>query len=336
MSYTRHYTETIHYSGQVSYPASQNGGYKSFSGSETVHITIHVDTDPFDKSVSDCNRSLNGLTAAVVATSAAEVESKKESSRRIADSIIRGFFNYVGADISQKIKELSSKCEATLMAMLSHKQSCESKSSQMKTDYERITKRYSKVFDDLDNELVSRVKAMDASTMSFVESSRAVLDKGTDTELLGLATVAANENIGLDTMLACSHIKKQASSLIERMHTFLHGNYVLTNTVRDMLHDEVEGQDISMPVLYMESVDKDSNLDSRVVGPEKDFGLTSEVSSGVRNGFMSPRLKWKEMKTRHLEEINTYINSMIAQDGLDARVVETMREIMKNSTVQTI
>lgn len=154
MSYRRSYTGYVHYSGTVSYPASQNGGSVSYSGSEPVYITIDVDTNAFDASVGHCNNAVNALTGAVVATEAAQVESKRQASKQIASTIVKGFFDYVGADLSQKIKELSSKCESLFIALMGHKDNCLSKSKQMQDDYNRISKRYSKIFEDLDKETV--------------------------------------------------------------------------------------------------------------------------------------------------------------------------------------
>ena len=145
MSYTRRYTGYVHYSGTVSYPASERGGSVSYSGEEPVYITIDVDTDAFDASVGNCNTAVNGLTSAVVATEAAQVESKRRASKQIAAAIVKGFFDYVGADLSQRIKELASKCESLFVALLGHKDTCLSKNKQMQDDYNRITKRYSMI-----------------------------------------------------------------------------------------------------------------------------------------------------------------------------------------------
>ena len=181
MSYRQSYTGYVHYSGTVSYPASQNGGSVSYSGSEPVYITIDVDTNAFDSSVANCNSAVNGLTTAVVATEAAQVESKRRTSTQIAASIVKGFFEYVGADLSQKMKELSSKCESLFVALMGHKDNCLAKSSQMQDDYNRIFKRYAKIFDDLDKETVSRIEVLDRPTFQFADSTQKVL--------IGIATL---------------------------------------------------------------------------------------------------------------------------------------------------
>ena len=142
-----------------------------------MNITVYVDTDEFDRSVRHCNTSLNGLTAAVIATEAAQVESKKASSKRIADTIIKGFFNYVGADLAQKIKELAAKCEATFLELMDQKRTCMEKTTQMRNDYQMISKRYSKIFEDLDRETISRIEQLDRPAFQFAETAQAVADR---------------------------------------------------------------------------------------------------------------------------------------------------------------
>ena len=99
MSYTRRFSRniTVHYSGNVSYPPSQHGGTKYYSGSttETVYFDVTVDTDPFDKEVHEMKGHVDLLTGSVVATEAAHVNSIDEKSRQIGDTIIRGFFKTV-------------------------------------------------------------------------------------------------------------------------------------------------------------------------------------------------------------------------------------------------
>lgn len=110
MSYSRSFTKTIaiHYSGTVNYPASQNGGSVSFSGTEyeDVTVNVHVDTAPFDASVDHCNTSVGVLTGAVVATEAAQTASIRKNALKVGNTIIEGFFKTVRSEISQQIMEL--------------------------------------------------------------------------------------------------------------------------------------------------------------------------------------------------------------------------------------
>lgn len=337
MSYRRSYTGYVHYSGTVSYPASQNGGSVSYSGSEPVYITIDVDTNAFDASVGHCNNAVNALTGAVVATEAAQVESKRQASKQIASTIVKGFFDYVGADLSQKIKELSSKCESLFIALMGHKDNCLSKSKQMQDDYNRISKRYSKIFEDLDKETVSRIEVLDKPTFQFAESAQNLVDRNGNTELLGISTISANENIKLETVLSCSHVKQQASVLLDKANCYLQGTYRLANSVRDMLDDSQAENDILLPVMFVESVKNIENKETRIIGTDDSFTPSGDaVDSTLRSKFMSKDVEWGNMNSNDFDKVISYLNAEVQSDQMDDRTLKTMLGLLKGQAIQTI
>ena len=337
MSYRRSYTGYVHYSGTVSYPASQNGGSVSYSGSEPVYITIDVDTNAFDASVGHCNNAVNALTGAVVATEAAQVESKRQASKQIASTIVKGFFDYVGADLSQKIKELSSKCESLFIALMGHKDNCLSKSKQMQDDYNRISKRYSKIFEDLDKETVSRIEVLDKPTFQFAESAQNLVDRNSNTELLGISTISANENIKLETVLSCSHVKQQASVLLDKANCYLQGTYRLANSVRDMLDDFQAENDILLPVMFVESVKNIENKEIRIIGTDDSFTPSGDaVDSTLRSKFMSKDVEWGNMNSNDLDKVISYLNAEVQSDQMDDRTLKTMLGLLNGQAIQTI
>lgn len=337
MSYRRSYTGYVHYSGTVSYPASQNGGSVSYSGSEPVYITIDVDTNAFDASVGHCNNAVNALTGAVVATEAAQVESKRQASKQIASTIVKGFFDYVGADLSQKIKELSSKCESLFIALMGHKDNCLSKSKQMQDDYNRISKRYSKIFEDLDKETVSRIEVLDKPTFQFAESAQNLVDRNSNTELLGISTISANENIKLETVLSCSHVKQQASVLLDKANCYLQGTYRLANSVRDMLDDSQVENDILLPVMFVESVKNIENKETRIIGTDDSFTPSGDaVDSTLRSKFMSKDVEWGNMNSNDFDKVISYLNAEVQSDQMDDRTLKTMLGLLNGQAIQTI
>lgn len=337
MSYRRSYTGYVHYSGTVSYPASQNGGSVSYSGSEPVYITIDVDTNAFDASVGHCNYAVNALTGAVVATEAAQVESKRQASKQIASTIVKGFFDYVGADLSQKIKELSSKCESLFIALMGHKDNCLSKSKQMQDDYNRISKRYSKIFEDLDKETVSRIEVLDKPTFQFAESAQNLVDRNSNTELLGISTISANESIKLETVLSCSHVKQQASVLLDKANCYLQGTYRLANSVRDMLDDSQAENDILLPVMFVESVKNIENKETRIIGTDDGFTPSGDaVDSTLRSKFMSKEVEWGNMNSNDFDKVISYLNAEVQSDQMDDRTLKTMLGLLNGQAIQTI
>lgn len=337
MSYRRSYTGYVHYSGTVRYPASQNGGSVSYSGSEPVYITIDVDTDDFDASVSNCNQTVNGLTAAVVATEAAQVESKRVTSMQIATTIVKGFFDYVGADLSQKIKELAAKCESLFVALMGHKESCLSKTKQMQEDYNRITKRYTKVFNDLDRETVSRIEILDKPTFNFADVAQKVVNRNSSTELLGISTISANESIELETILSCSHVKQQASMLLEKASDYLQGTYRLNNSVRDMLYDNAEGGDVLIPIMFVESVVNSDNKEVKIISPDNKYmKLDDSMNSQLRSKFISKDIEWDNINSEEFEKIISYLSTDFKLGQIENRALKIMLELLNTQKIQTI
>jgi len=337
MSYKRSYTGYVHYSGTVNYPASQNGGSVSYSGTEPVYITIDVDTNVFDASVANCTDAVNALTGAVVATEAAQVESKRRASKQIASSIVKGFFEYVGADLSQKIKELASKCESLFFALMGHKENCLSKSKQMQDDYNRISKRYSKIFEDLDKETISRIEVLDRPTFQFAETAQNLIYRNSNTELLGISTISANESIKLETVLSCSHVKQQASILLAKANNYLQGTYRLANSVRDMLDESQVEEEIMLPVMFVESVINSDNKGTKIISTDKEFTSSGEsIDSQLRSKFMSKDVEWDDMKTEDLEKVISYLNADVQSGQMEDRTLKTMLGLLNDQAIQTI
>lgn len=337
MSYRRSYTGYVRYSGSVSYPASQNGGSVSYSGTEPVYITIDVDTDVFDASISHCNNAVNGLTTAVVATEAAQVESKRKTSMQIAAAIVKGFFEYVGADLSQKMKELASKCESLFFALMGHKENCLSKSKQMQEDYNRISKRYSKVFEDLDKETISRIEILDKPTFHFANVAQTVVNRSSSTELLGISTISANESLKLETILSCSHVKQQANTLIAKANDYLQGTYRLNNSVRDMLYDISEGRDILIPILFVESVANSDSKETKIIASDRrHMKLNDSMNSQLRSKFMSKEIEWDNISSVDFEKIISYLNTDVQSEQMGNRTLKTMLELLNEQKIQTI
>ena len=337
MSYRRTYTGYVSGSVEYSYPASERGGTGYAHYQEPVYITIDVDTDVFDASVEHCTDAVNALTGAVVATEAAQVESKRRASKQIAASIVKGFFEYVGADLSQKIKELASKCESLFFALMGHKENCLSKSKQMQDDYNRISKRYSKIFEDLDKETVSRIEVLDRPTFQFAETAQNLIDRNSNTELLGISTISANESIKLETVLSCSHVKQQASILLAKANNYLQGTYRLANSVRDMLDESQVEEEIMLPVMFVESVLNSDNKETKIIGTDEEFTPSGEsIDSQLRSRFMSKDVEWDDMKTEDFEKVISYLNADVQSGQMEDRTLKTMLGLLNDQAIQTI
>lgn len=238
MSYTRTISRTVYvnYSGSVSYPASQHGGTVSYSGTatETVHVNVHVDTEPFDDAVDNVNAHVNVLTGAVAATHAAQVESIRENSRRIGDTIVQGFFKTVRSDISQQMAALQSQIDSLLVHLRELSLRCTGKMKTMQTDYTRICAHYSKIFEDLNGELDSRVHAIDSPVFSAVTAASEVTSSASG-DSIGTAVLGGSENSRLHALMSASHAKQMAAKAIDGCSAFLRSHAMTDRLLAECL-----------------------------------------------------------------------------------------------------
>ncbi|MBO8455227.1 MAG: hypothetical protein IAC08_02335 [Bacteroidetes bacterium] len=277
MSYSRSFSKTIsvYYSGTASTTVSVGGQSRSVSvpysgyAQEVVTVRVHVDTDPFDYSVGKCNNNVNLLTGAVVATESAQIASIRDNSRKVAQTIINGFFKTVRSEISQQIVELKSRIDATLLHLHELSKRCVEKQVQMEKDYNMITSRYSKVFTDLDNELSNRIHELDRPAFVFRKTSGECVSPVMDSDMVTTVAVSGLEQSSLEAKISASVAKKTALDAIMKANRFLEINQK-TDSILDKCILPMEGEaSYYAPVCYMESSDNQEKSMKRIYSQER-------------------------------------------------------------------
>ena len=283
MSYSQSFTKrvAVHYSGTVGYPASQSSGTVSYSGTayEDVVVNILVETDRFDDSVNDCNGHVGLLTGAVVATEIAQVASIRDKAIKVGDTIINGFFKAVRSEISQQISELSSRIDATLLHLEELSKRCLGKKRQMEVDYNRLSGRYLKIFDELNAELKNRIYELDKPAFKFREVGDKNSYRALGNDMVGTVAVSGAENSRLEAMITASVVKKQAKDTIGMANDFLMKQKNTERLLSEcILEDSSDGQ-YYVPVCYMETSGRDGNVERNIYGTDpqlfysRGFGL---------------------------------------------------------------
>lgn len=337
MSYTRYYRAEI--SGSKSKTVTVNGETHTVTVdySEPVQIAIHVDTDRFDGQVHGCRTAVNRLTGAVVAAEAAEVAAKRQTSRKIGNSILYGFFSYIRTDLSQQIRELVSKTEALLMELVEQGKDCLHRKTQMGDDYTRTANRYSALFADLDKEMANRIRNLCKPVFNFAEQGAEALGRPMDSNLLGTASIAADEAFRLDSVLKCSSIKHRAQELIGEANRYLEGTYRLQNSVRDMLRTNFEPGLRYLPVAYVESTVSAQGIDRCLYGTQNDMLSDCEgIDVTLKTHFQDKELQWETMDDAAAESIKAYFDEEIGRSGVSPRVAATISALRANNSIKTI
>ena len=315
MSYRRSYSERIavHYSGSktVSYPASQHGGSTTvhYSGTEyeTINVNIEVDTNPFDRSVAGCNSSVNLLTGAVVATEAAQLVSIEKNAKKVAGTIVKGFFDYIRSDISQQVMELSQRIDAQLLHLRELAKNCVAKQKQMETVYNRISSRYLKIFDDLNNELGNRIFELDKPAFVFKNNIDKHADRTSDNDLVSTVAVFGKESGDLQAKISASIAKKLTLEAINQSSLFLWKQKKLQSTInRSMLNENYSATCFS-PVCFIETNGEKNQINKNVYQP--DFLPKINQNEMFENFKVQ---NWISASKEQKENIKRYFNSEVS------------------------
>jgi hypothetical protein len=314
----------------VSYPASQNGGshtvYYDGTTYEDVNVNIDVDTNPFDRSVAGCNTSVNALTGAVVATEAAQIASIDTNSKKVAGTIVKGFFDYIRYDISQQVMELSQKMDSHLLHLRELAKTCIGKQKQMEVDYNRISSRYLKIFDDLNNELDNRIFELDKPAFAFKRGADSHADRTSDNDLVSTVAVFGREGGELQAKISASVAKKRALNAINQANIFLWKQKKLQSTInQSMLKESVTATRFS-PVCFVETSGEQNQTGKDVY--QADFLPEINQNEIVENFKSQP---WSSGTKEQKDSIQRYFNSEVS-DAYNA--VNQHNERVKNMLVK--
>ena len=272
MSYTKTIRKTVRipYSGSVSYGPSQNGGSVSYSGTvtEEIEVNVEVDTDPFEKSINDCNQSVGGLTEAVVATEVAQIASINTNAKKVSGAIIKGFFSTIRSEITQQIAELQSQVDATLIHLRGLAQRCVEKQKQMERDYNSIAKRYLKTFEDLNNELSNRIYELNKPAFTFCKQSNQQNNRTCENDLVSTVTIFAKEEAELVAQVSASVAKKRALDTIEKVNTFLQKQKQLEELINLNMLKESKNATTYTPICFIETENEQKQIDKKLYQQE--------------------------------------------------------------------
>jgi hypothetical protein len=350
MSYSRSYHETVSQTVSktvsVSYPASQSGGSTSVTvsmvASIPVDVNILVDTYPFDSSVQTCSNNVNVLTAAVVASQSAMIVAKEKNSKKVADTIIGGFFSYVKSEISQQISELSQNVDALLMHIRELSKSCLAMKTQMEGDYNRITSRYSRTFEELNRELSNRIYELDRPVFGFKRETDFQRKRSLDNGLVNTASVFGAESCNLQAKVGISITKKRAFDTLSKARQFLWQQKKLNNTIQhSMLNENVSSQ-VYAPVCFVELIKGKNQTDKNIYTPDYLTGLKDDAkSSSLMDSFSSGAVSWVKITPEDEKNLKFYFNkelnaTLIQNDAHTTRVREMIRSITDISSIKTI
>ncbi len=342
MSYRRSFTKRIavHYSGTASTTVSVSVDGKSvskhvsipYSGVEyeDVTVNVNVDTDPFDNSIGNCNNQVGILTGAVVATEQAQVVAIEENAMKVGKTIIDGFFNTVRSDISQQIVELKNGIDALLLHLNELAKRCVAKQHQMETDYNRLSTRYLKIFEDLNGELENRIYEIDKPVFVFKRSSDKSSYRALSNDSVGVATVFNAENSKLQATISASVAKKKALDTLKITNSFLNKQKQTEVVLQHCILNIPNSAIYYTPVCYIETHYESERIDKNIYRPGMVTQATDNELIETIKGLEMPAQSKESIKIHFNQELNSRYSS---SNSHDERVREYITTLFNKNTI---
>jgi len=338
MSYTRKYHESIVVRGTesktVSYPKSENGGSMTvsvnYSQTVPIDINIHVDTNSFDNSVSGANGQINLLTGAVVTTEAVHIAAKIRKSKEISQTVVNGFFGLIRSEINQQVTEIKPRVEALFIELGQYQQACIEKKQQLQNDFERISERYSTIFEGLDKELKTRIFNLNRSAIGVHHALANHVQRFFTGRSPGISTIYNKEGSHLQSILFLTGLKQRALALIDNAKSYLSVERGLSNQLTKAIHPTKNGEMITpqAPVLYFEA-----GKNVQLIYPEA-LSFLKDHASTIKQGFSN--VQWDTSR----DQIDAFFKLELANKSTDTKISprvlsEIARLWTKNTEIQT-
>jgi len=348
MSYSRSYSATISgvARGSVSYPASEHGGSTSvsLSWSEPVYVNIHVDTSSFDHGVMTLKGHVDGLTGAMVATEAAQIAQKACSASSISQSVSAGFFTLIRSELTQQMVALRSRVDSLFLKLNEMKAACLRIQQSMKQDYERITDRYSKIFEELDRELAMRITALDRPSYTILREIAEQNRRSINSTLSTVPTIFAAENARAQSVAQAGSLRSEMNALLQDAVAYLVAEKNTSRDLRAMLSDEANASGTCfLPVLYIKADETDPSAAERVFFPPLPDSVATKTGfkEGIKERFRHPGLLWNPQAIESRAQIERFLIPLVdsiqtsAQDR-DARVRHRILQLWNARLLQTL
>ncbi len=333
MGFLKSYKETVSKTVTVPYEASNKGGTKSVTVDIPVEINLHFNTDPFSESVKSCENDITLLTEAVTATEQVEVRIKQENSLKVADSIVNGFFSYIRSEISQQVAELVQVAESKQIVLKELIKRSSSVKTQMERDYNRISSRYMKVFQDLNKELSYRVYELNKYVFSFEAETNNHKVRALSSDLINIIAVFGAECSNLISKISSSVTKKRAYDTITKAKNFILNQKRLYNTIQDSIVNEERSGDVVVPICFIESY-SNANSYERKIYPQEYLAQKGgdEVWSDIIMQISSEDIKWEPISQEDKNNIALYFEYELEKrvkqgDSYSFRVRDMIRKI---------
>lgn len=294
-----------------------------------------VDTNPMANSVDTVSYSVKGVTGAVVAMQSAVINAEREASKRICENVDSGFYILMSSQLSQKMALCSSQISSHLLKMQKFRADILAVRNAMQNDYNRISSRYFKIFNNLDKNLEQRIKALDSAAVKIAKVKEEFLLKARD-ESASLMLIGTDAQITSQKAIVAK-VKTKTARAISVMAETVKDNFQykenLAGTLMEDVIEEEKNEYVPFLVCESESMVSENNFVKNVYAPDKNevYNLLQ-----AKNEVQNTQFNWETSSKEEQIQIRSFFEKQCQREGVDDRVFAQMMRLFENSSLEEI
>jgi hypothetical protein len=319
----------------------------SYSANVPVDITVDVETADFDNSVAHCNRSIDGLTGSVVAMNAAQCAAIQQTARDVSQSLINGFWGTINMELSQRLQALDSAIKAGFGLIAEQGKAVSEQKKTMETDYNRISSRYTALFQDLDNECYKRIYALDKNSFSLSRDVQKKLLLETGADISAKNILGIQDESSSKSMMTASRLNRLTGDVLEALRNYINQETTLTGLIDSFMSREPISGKVTeyIPVVWTNGENPESGQsEADCYMPEAMPQSQKEAAAGAVNRRFTAASEsaWiplpEDEKTVIDKEFKTLSESAFSENTgeKDARIYNMLMELWQNSSLSSL
>jgi hypothetical protein len=297
-----------------------------------VYITINVNTEPFDNSVYHLNHNVDGLGNSVVAMHAAQCAAIQQTAEEVSASLINGFYGLINTELSQQLQALDSAMKANFGLIQQQAQAMDNTHNMLANDFNRISSRYMKIFDDLDNECYKRIYELDKQAFKLAEQSKDRFSVGqSDTSAMNM--LSAEDTAVSKALLMLATANRKALDFIKSLRAYITQEQDMSELVSSILAEDTldEAATLYLPALCVESETQEYFL------PTVDEAGKAAIINALSQYAASAN--WQTISAEERATLNSEFNKIAEADFAaagDERVFQTMLQLWQGAELKGV
>lgn len=284
-----------------------------------------VNTNPMAESIDYVSGCVNTTTETVAVMQTAVIAQEHKSAAKICGNLNVGFFNVIAGQIDQNIANKDAEQKALAMELTQQEKALGNLKNRMTKDYNMIARRYGKLFNSLNQELRTRIAALDKPLMDFCTQNVKQLEN----RIYGMvSTVPVNqsESMTASQTIAVAHVKTNAQYLISSVARYLMNEKDQRERAEDLQVHTTEAEVYYVPIIVDEE-----NTDTRTGAVQLRENPTlrkqmselayQQLSQSVNSQI--PDLPWNNDDAK-CQKVNDAFMARLDQSDLPKRVKDAM------------